>query len=432
MIEDGGARPAGSAALALRGWPLLVVLAGIQFSNAMDFVIMMPLGPRYQRELDISPQQFGIVVSAYPLAACLSGLLAALVIDRFDRKRALLTLFAGFIAGTLLCGLASDYGMLFAGRFVAGMFGGLLGAVVLAIIGDVFHEHRRGLATGVVTSGFGLATIAGIPLGLTLAQELGTGSPFIALACFSAGTLVLAAVFLPSFRHHLDGLNASNSGGSTMSPLSFKEVVTRPAHLRAYALTMTLMFGSFTLFPYLPTFLIVNVGWQEADLRWMYLCGGLAVLATSALFGRLADRFGKLRVFRVLVLAAVPAILVLTNLGPTSLLATLPLTTLFIVLTSSRWVPALALITASARPAYRGSFMTVNSSMQQLGMGLAALVAGALLHQAKPDQPIEGFGLAGAVACAATLVSVYLAGRLRIVDDKAAVEVLAAPADTAA
>jgi len=429
VSNDGGLRPAGSKALALGGLPLLIVLAGIQFSSALDFVIMMPLGPRYERELNMNPQKFDIAVSAYPWAAAFSGMLTATIIDRFDRKRALLTLFTGFIAGTLLCGLATSYAVLFAGRSVAGMFGGLLGGVVLSIIGDVFHENRRGLATGVVTWGFAVSTIIGIPFGLKLAQEFQTGTPFLVLAGFSSGTLVLASIFLPSFRHHLDGAKTSEA---TTASRSLASVLTRPAHLRAYTLTLTLMFGSFTLFVNLPTFLIANVGWQEEDIGWMYLWGGLAVLATSALVGRIADRFGKLLVFRVLVLAALPTIIWLINLGPSSVAATLPLTTAFFVLTSARWVPAMAMITASARPAYRGSFMIINASMQQAGMALSAILAGAIVHRANPNEPLQGYAIAGVVACAATLASLFLAGRLRQVDDDASVAIAPAPAETAA
>jgi predicted MFS family arabinose efflux permease len=195
---------------------------------------------------------------------------------------------------------------------------------------------------------------------------------------------------------------------------------------------MTLMLGSYTLFPYLPTFLVLNVGWPERDVLWMYVWGGLAILSTSALVGRLADRFGKLLVFRVLVLLAVPTVIWLTNLGPTPLAATLPLTTLFMALTSGRWVPAMAMITASARPAYRGSFMIINSSVQQMGLGLAAILGGSVLRQAGTDQPIHGYGVAGLIACAATLFSLFLAGRIRQVDDSATVEIVSAPVDTAA
>jgi predicted MFS family arabinose efflux permease len=401
MAEDRDAKSARPVHLPGGGWPLLLVLAGVHFSNCIDFVIMMPLGPRYERELHIQPEQFGWLVSIYAFAAGLSGLLSAFVIDRFDRKRALLFLFAGFTAGTLLCGVASTYSLLLAGRFIAGAFGGILGAVALAIIGDVFPEERRGLATGVVMSAFSVATIIGVPAGLTLAQYLGTGSPFVALAALSAVFLGMAAFLLPSLRGHLHGPHHA------VSPWG---ALVQPAHLRAYALMVTLVMGMFTLVPYLPAFLIDNVGWRESDLRWMYLFGGLVTLVTNPLFGRLADRFGKRIVFRVMALMTMIPILLLTNLGRTPLVTGLLLTTMLIVFSSARMIPALALITSSARPAYRGSFMSVNSSVQQMAMGLAALLAGVLLHRAGPGQPVEGYPLVGLVACASMVLSVVLAG----------------------
>src|SRR5947208_17185818 len=83
-------------------WLLLLVLAAVQFVHSMDFMVMMPLGPQCREELQISPQQFAIVVSSYGFSAAIAGLLAAFFIDRFDRKSALLGLFAGLTAGTLL------------------------------------------------------------------------------------------------------------------------------------------------------------------------------------------------------------------------------------------------------------------------------------------------------------------------------------------
>jgi predicted MFS family arabinose efflux permease len=414
-MEETIAKPARPAHLIGSGWPLLLVLAAIQFSNISDFVLMIPLGPRYQQELPISPAWFGVLVSAYAFMACLSGLLSAAFIDRFDRKTALLGLYGGFIAGTLLCGLATTYEVLLAGRCIAGAFGGVLGAVVFAIVGDVFPEHRRGLATGVVSAAFSAASIAGVPLGLILAHWLGTGSPFLALAGLSASVFVLAACLLPSLRHHL-------GAGQAISPWI---ALVHPAHLRGHALMAAMVLGMFMLVPYLPTFLIANVGWHETDLRWMYLCGGAVTLFTNPLFGRLADRFGKLIVFRVMALLTMIPILLMTNMGPTPLTASLLLTTLLFVCSGGRMVPALAMLTSSARPAYRGSFMSANTSVQQMAMGLAALVAGILLHQAGPNAPIEGYPLVGLLACAATVLGVWLAGAVR---PASAAEAVAVPA----
>jgi len=396
---------------------VLLVLAGVQFGHILDFAILLPLGPRFQRELALGPAQFGLLVSVYAFVACLSGFLAATWIDRFDRKRALLSLQVGFSAATLLCGLASSYEVLLLSRCLAGAFGGVLGAVVFAIVGDLFPEERRGWATGVVLSAFAVATIAGVPLGLTLAEAFGSGSPFVALAGFSAGVLLLAACTLPAL--------PAQRQGAAVSPW---HVLVQPAFLRAHLLMVAVILGSFTLIPYLPTYLVANVGWQESDLRWLYLAGGSATLFTNPLLGRLADRLGKLLVFRVLVLLTMIPIVLVTNLGPASLGLTLVLTTLLVVSTSGRMVPAVALITSIAPPASRGSFLSVNASVQQLAMGLAALLAGGLVRQAGPGQPLEGYPLVGLLACVMAVLSCWLAGAVRPAEARMAEPALAVPA----
>jgi predicted MFS family arabinose efflux permease len=385
-------------------WLLLFVLAAVQFTHVIDFMIIMPLGPRYARELSISPQQFGFLVSAYAFAAGAAGLLAASVIDRFDRKQALLFLYGGFTLGTLACALATGYTQLLAARAVAGAFGGVLGGLVLAIVGDAFPEERRGLATGVVMSAFSVATIAGVPAGLGLAAHLGTWAPFGFLAGLSSLVLLMAARVLPPLRRHLEGQSGQ--------PRSW-QVLLQPAHLRAYALMMVLVLGTFTIAPHLATFLVVNVGWQESQIFWLYLCGGCATLVTMSLFGRLSDILGKLPVFRVMALATMIPVFWLTHLGRTPLIPTLLLTTLFMVCSSGRMVPAMALITSSAASAYRGSFMSINASVQQFAAALASLVAGLLLHQPSREAPLEGYPLVGVLSCATIVVSVLIAGHVR-------------------
>ena len=148
---------------------LLLVLAGIQFTHIMDYMVMMPLGPQFMRLFDISPQQFALLVSIYTFSAGICGFIAAFVIDKFDRKTALMFLYGGFALATLLCALAPGYEWLLAARAVAGAFGGVMGAVVYAIIGDAIPESRRGAATGTVMSAFSLAAVAGVPTGLFLA-----------------------------------------------------------------------------------------------------------------------------------------------------------------------------------------------------------------------------------------------------------------------
>lgn len=90
-------------------WRLVLLLSAINFVHILDFVIVMPLGDLLRHELSITPRQFGFVVSAYGICAMIAGVVAATVIDRFDRRRTMLIAFVGFLATTLYCGLAPSY-----------------------------------------------------------------------------------------------------------------------------------------------------------------------------------------------------------------------------------------------------------------------------------------------------------------------------------
>jgi predicted MFS family arabinose efflux permease len=184
-------------------WLLLLVLAGVQFTHSMDFMIMMPLAPQCREELDISPGQFAVVVSSYGFSAAIAGLLAAFFVDRFDRRKALLALYAGLITGTLLCAAAPGYWSLMAARVVAGAFGGIGGAFILVIIGDAFPEIRRGRATGVVMTAFSIASIAGLPAGILLGNRYGVRTPFGVLGVGSLAIWLLAFMVLKPMRGHI-------------------------------------------------------------------------------------------------------------------------------------------------------------------------------------------------------------------------------------
>jgi DHA1 family inner membrane transport protein len=414
MLTEGGATPAeppGRSRWSLSELVLLLVLASVQFTLIIDFVIVMPLGPAVKSSLTLSNQQFGWAVSAYGFAAAVTGLLGAALLDRFDRKRSLLVLFAGFAAGTLLCGLAPSFLVLLLGRAVAGGFAGVMGANVLAIVGDVFPESRRATAMGVIMSAFSVASIVGIPAGIFLANSSNWQAPFLVLGVLCVPALLLAWRVLPPLRGHL-----KRRRQRTAVLANLFEVLLHPTHLRAYALTTALVLSTFTIFPFLTIYLVNNVGRSMGQIPYVWLCGGVGTLLTTTPVGLIADRWGKLAVFRALALFCLVPVLLITNLPPTSLVVTLLVTTLFMVATSGRMVPAMAMITASAAPRQRGSFMSINSSVQQLVMGAAPILSGFILGaepEGQTSQPLDGFPVVGLVAAAAMLASVLLAGRLR-------------------
>jgi predicted MFS family arabinose efflux permease len=388
---------------------LLLVLAAVQFTHVLDFMIVLPLGPIFTEQMHLTPQEFEFLVAAYGFSAGASGLTAAWFLDRFDRKRILLFLYAGFTVGTVLCAVAPGFVTLVVARAVAGAFGGIAGANVLAIVGDAFAEQRRGRAMGVVMSAFSCAQIVGLPAGLWLANLLGWRTPFAVLGGLSAAILVLASWALPPLRGHL--------AHGRPRPASTWAVLCHSAHLRAYALMVVLVLSTGMIFLFLVHYLEFNVHRTHAEVPWLYVCGGVASLVALNVIGKLADRFGKLPVFRILAVGAVLPTLLVTNLPPVSLAAALTACTLFMVVTAGRMVPAMALITSCVVPQYRGSFLSLNASVQQFALGLAALLAGAIVGQADESAPLTGFTTVGLLGAAMMLLSAVLAGTLRPADE---------------
>lgn len=385
---------------------LLLVMAAIQFTAIVDFLIILPLGPQYLRVLHINPRQFGVIVSAYAISAGISGIGAGLLLDRFDRKIALLGLYLGFTLGTFCCGLASTYPLLVAARVVAGAFGGISGALILAIIGDVVPEERRGAAMGLVMSSFSVASICGVPIGLLLASRLNWHVPFYVLAGLSLVVLGAAARVLPSLKGHLGHARAQHPVARLMA------VLLHADHQMAFVFMAVLTFTGFLIFPNMANYMVWNVGLTEAELPLIYLAGGVCTVFSLNWIGRWADRAGKLRVFSLVSLSALVPIVLLTNLPRVSLLAALATSTLLMICMSGRMVPAMAMMTASIESRYRGGFMSINSSVQQFACGVASYASGQILGQT-PKGELTHFPLVGGVSVVCAVTCIYLAKFLR-------------------
>ena len=162
---------------------IIAILAILHFTIILDFMVLSPLGAQLLKELNITTTQFGWVVSAYAFSAGASGLLAAGFADKFDRKKLLLFFYAGFIVGTLLCGIAPDYQFLLAARIVTGVFGGVIGSISFAIITDLFKMEVRGRVMGFVQMAFASSQVMGLPIGLYLANQWGWHAPFLLICC---------------------------------------------------------------------------------------------------------------------------------------------------------------------------------------------------------------------------------------------------------
>ncbi len=401
----------GAPLSAARERTLLLALAGVQFTHILDFMIMMPLGPQLTRLFAISDAQFGALVSAYTLAAGVSGLAAMAFIDRVGRKRLLLVLYALFALATLACGLAQTHEQLLAARVAAGIFGGVLSALAQTIVADVVPFERRGRATATLMSAFSLSTVAGVPLGLWLAATWDWHMPFFFIAAVSALVWGLALFSLPPLRGHLQAPRQGSAWANVA------EVLADRNHLKALGFTVLLMFAGFVVIPYITIAIQANHGVTVAQVLLVYLVGGLATLISAPIIGRLTDRVGKQRMFVALALLTCLPTLGLTFSGTGwPLWAVLVVTTLLFVFLSGRMIPGMAIVGAAAQPAMRGSFMSLNGAVQSASMAAAAFVGGHLIARDAAGH-VTHYGMSGLLACAAAVLAIVAVRHLRLHGD---------------
>jgi MFS transporter, DHA1 family, inner membrane transport protein len=354
---------------------ILFLLAGLNFTHLLDFMIMMPLSNYLIPYFKITAFQFSILVASYSISAFISGLIIAMVIDRFDRKRSLIFAYTGFVVGTLACGFAPSYGLLLAARVLAGLFGGIIGAQVLSIVADLFVYERRGRAMGAVMSAFAVASIVGVPLSLYLtnAFKFNWHVPFILIGAIGIVLIPLIIRHIPKMTDHIK----SERQGSPFAALI--TVCKIPEQRSALIFSCLLMMGHFLIIPFINPYIEFNKGFSKGMIPMIYLFGGMASLISAIFLGRFSDKTGKLPVFLWSVFLSLFMVLLITAMPNVHFSVVLCFFAVWFVLATSRAITAQAMISEVVKSEQRGSFMSVNGSVQQLGSGLAALAAGAIV-----------------------------------------------------
>jgi predicted MFS family arabinose efflux permease len=392
---------------------LLLTLALIQFTHIMDFMIIMPLGNQLMKLFDIEPRQFGYIVSAYTITAGIVGFAGAFFIDNFGRKNLLITSYIGFLVGTLSCTFAPNYMFMLFARILTGAFGGILGTLILSIVGDAIPNERRATAMGLVTSGFSLAAVFGVPFGNYLAHEYSWHAPFLFIAVIGALICIAIFSFIPKMNDHIT--NKTNR----LEPVQvIQNLIENKNQRKALLLMALLMLSQFTIIPFIAAYMEKNVGFSQMQVTYIYLFGGLCTVFTAPLIGRLADKVGKHIIFRIFAILAVIPIFLITNMTPQPIWIVLIVTSFFFIVINGRVVPAIAMITGTTLPQSRGSFMSFNSSVQQLSAGLASFISGVIISQSK-DGKLLNYEVIGYVAIAACFLSIWAAGRIKTAEQYA-------------
>jgi predicted MFS family arabinose efflux permease len=362
---------------------IVFLVGAVQFINILDFVMVMPLGPDFARALGFEASNIGMVGGAYTAAACISGLIGAVFLDRFDRRAALAVCMAGLIAGTAAGGFATGLPSLMAARVIAGAFGGPATSISMAIVADAIPAERRGKALGAVAGAFAVASVLGVPAGLLLADRWDWRAPFFAVAGLGVIVAAAALALLPAFRGHL---------GASKEEAPFADLVRKPAVLFSWAMTASAMLASFSIIPNLASYFQFNLDYPRADLSRLYLVGGTLSFFATRFVGRLVDRFGSFRVGTAGTLWFM-GVLYAGFVAPVRGLPVEPMVMAlflgFMLSNSLRGVPLNALASRVPAPAERARFMSIQSAVQHLASSLGAFVSSFVLREL-PGHQLEG------------------------------------------
>ena len=381
------------------------LLALTQFSVVLDFMVMSPLGDILMKSMKMTPSQFGVVVSSYALSAGFSGFLTASFADKFDRKKLLLFFYTGFIIGTMLCGLSNSYEFLVFSRIITGIFGGVISSISLAIVADVFDFNQRGRVMGFIQMGFGISQILGIPISLFLANQWNWQAPFYLIVALSIVIFGAVYLILKPVTAHLS-LQRANPLKHMWNTIKNKQ------YRIGFIATAFMSLGGYLMMPWGSAFAVNNVGIAQDELPLMFMIVGLITFAVMPLIGFISDRINKFTIFAGASILMAFSILIYSHLQQTSFFILVVVNGLMMMGIMARMIPSQALTASLPEMQDRGAFMSINSSLQQMAGGIAAMVGGTIVLQKSETSPLERFDLLGYLVIVIILINIFLTYRV--------------------
>ncbi len=402
---------------------ILTILAFVQFNHIVDFMIIMPMGTQLMRLFSIEAQQFSLLVSSYTFFAGISGFLASFYMDRFDRKKSLIILFAGFTLATLFCGIARDYQTLLIARSMTGFFGGVMNSIILSIASDLIDYKRRGMAMGFLATAFSAASIFGVPFSIFLSQSLTWYSPFIFLAALCLIILVGIYRYVPNINKHLQpDIPEMHKVPKITFWQPVVSVLQSPVQRVSLIFMFFVMFSHFSIIPFIATSQVVNAGLSEKELTLIYLIGGICSFFSAPLVGRLSDRYGKAKIYMYSILFSIIPIFLVTHQGKDSLWIVLIVASLFFISAGSRMIPAQALVSGAVSAQQRGAFMSLLSCLQSLAMAAGSYIAGMIVMIDSKDGRLLNYPAVGYMAIGVGLFTLVILQKLKYLDHPTATD----------
>lgn len=372
-------------------------------------MVLMPLGNELMEYFQIQPKEFSWLVASYSISAGFSNFFISSYVDRFDRKKLVLLTFTLFALSTLCCAIASNYYWFLVARIMTGMFGGLTGSVVIAIVSDLIPYERRGSAMGVLSMAFAFASVLGVPIGLLISDVWNWQTPFYFIAAICLPVGVMMYKLLPSMSEYISTESERHPIRDTVR--IFKDKNARMALWLSY----TMILGHFLIIPFITPYSIRNIGMSQESIKYIYLVGGAFTLLTSPLIGRFSDRLGHYNMFRVMLICSLFSIGAITNLVEVSLWVIVIVTTSFFIFTSGRMIPAQTMITGAVKPEIRGGFLSLRTALIELGAGSASLISGLMVSESSQGK-IENYNYVGYLSILIAFSTIWFASKVKKVE----------------
>jgi predicted MFS family arabinose efflux permease len=353
--------------------PYLIVFSLwlLVFSASSQIMIISPILPQIGEELRIADTLLGTLVTAYSLMVGLFAIISGPISDRFGRRR-ILIIGTGIMTVALVCHYAVvDYYSFLAVRLFAGMAGGILSGAAVSYIGDYFPYSRRGWAVGWVMSGSAFGQIAGIPLGVALAETWGFRAPFFLFAITMALTFITIWIKLPQ-----PPIRTREGRLTVAGAISDYWIMLKKKEIAAASVAFFLMFLSVSIYVvYFPTWLERSVGFSSYQVAALFFVGGIANVLTGPQAGRLSDRIGR-KLIVLLSCVGLFVVMLATTLVVRNVWLAFPVFFLTMILVAMRISLFSALLTALVPDENRGSLMSLTVALGQVGFGLGGALAG--------------------------------------------------------
>jgi predicted MFS family arabinose efflux permease len=288
---------------------------------------------------------------------------------------------------------------------VTGLFGGVIGSIVFAIVTDLFPLEQRGRVMGFMQTAFAASQILGLPAGLFITNLMGWHAPFIMIVIVSVIVGVVIFTRLQPVDEHLKIKSEKSPFRHLLATVSI------PRHVLAFSATALLSIGGFMLMPFGSAFTVHNLGINVDKLPLIYLITGVASIVIGPLVGRACDMFGSFRTFIAGTLVSIVTVFTYTHMGITPLIGVILINVVMFVGVFSRMIPSQTLMSAIPTPANRGAFMSVSSSLQQIAGGFASVLAG-LIVIVGPGGELHRFEVVGYVVLGTALVTLFMMWRI--------------------